>query len=568
MFAYESGTGDDMVQTGMNTTGFSNEGILKGIPVSPGVGYGRPCFYYHNPEDEPDNRENAPKKTAASLQEAFDRMADQLDFLATGAENTVDNDTAALFRAHKMICEELRMEVLDLIRQDRLTATSAIEKCFDDYSEYFNGLNDDYLSERANDFTELKQLLLNLLNNTRACLTCREYEGCDLGECALKNEHILVCNELTASVAIRIRNYTKGIITDKCGVNSHAAVIARSLDIPVISGIKKPLELFSREDDILMDGMTGEIIINPDDAVIDQYRLQINQPHKSYDAVDPLPQFVVMADIDRCQDVRHAIRVKADGIGMYRTEFEMLSRGHFMDEEEQTEAYRYVIEEMQGKPVYFRLFDLGSDKSAPWVHIEKEDNPALGCRGARFLLARPEILESQARAIARVSQLTPVNVIYPMISSVAEFRQLKKIFMDATAALKNTHIRHGIMFEVPSACINAGRLYEEIEFGRIGSNDLIQYLFAQDRTSDRFNYVELANDPAVWNVITLVADAAHRSGKPLELCGSMTEIPAYIPELIKLGITMVSTRPENIAAVRKMARNCFDTGTQPFVEQA
>lgn len=483
--------------------------------------------------------------------DAFNRLGEQLSTLAKEAESCFDRDSADLFRAHRMICEEVRNDVLELINQGQLNAVSAIETCFDYYSDFFDGLNDDYFCGRADDFTELKQLLLNLLNNKKVFLQCREYRGCNVGECELKNKHILICNELTANVAFSIRYYTRGIITDRCGVNSHAAVIARSLDIPIISGIKNPLKVFLYDNEILMDGGTGDIFTNPDSSTLERYYTRINRAHKTYEAVDPLPQFAVMADIDRCQDVERALRVRADGIGMYRTEFEMLARGHVLSEEEQTEIYNQVLQKMQGKPVYFRLFDLGCDKSAPWLEIEEENNPALGCRGARFLLSRPELLETQARAVANVSRSAPVNVIYPMISGRNEYQQLKKIFMQATRGIKNTQIRHGIMFEVPSACLNASDLYDVIEFGRIGSNDLIQYLFARDRTGDGFIYADLAGDPAVWNLIATVAGAARKAGKPLELCGSIADTGRFIHQMMKLGIKSISTHPENIAAIRK-----------------
>ena len=527
--------------------------MIKGIPVSPGVGYGRGCFFKNTAPAHSSHASSQPDKQDFSVQDAFSQLVEELTSLAKCAEDVFDQNAAALFRAHRMICEEVQADVLTTINQGNLTAKGAIEKCFDEYYDYFNNLKDDYLSERANDFYELKHLLLNFLNNTEALMNCREYDGCRMGECVLKNEHILITDDLTANIAIRIKSHTKGIIADKCGVNSHAAVIARSLDIPVVSGIKNPLEQFSHHEDILIDGSTGMIIVNPDKTMLKKYGAQINRPYKSFEVIDPVPCFTVFADIDRQQDVQKAVRVKAEGIGLYRTEFEMLGKGRFLGEDEQKTIIENLIRKMAGKPVYIRLLDLGSDKSAPWLEMEDEDNPALGCRGARFLLSRPDLLQTQARAIAAASKSSPVNVIYPMITGVRQFLQLKTIFLEAVSGIDHKDISHGIMFEVPSACLNAGELYEAIDFGRIGSNDLVQYLFAHDRTSDDLNYAQLVNDPATWKMITMVVDAARKSGKPLELCGGMVEIPELIPELINLGITTISTRPENIATVRKAA---------------
>lgn len=530
------------------------EKTIKGIPVSPGISYGRPCFHENKKAEHVSGHKRKDlTDQKSSLADAFDRLGDQLSEFAKSAEELFDHDTAAIFKAHRMICEEMQTDVLNTLRQEQLTVKNAIEKCFDDYSEYFSSLSDDYLSDRANDFTELKNLLLNLLENTESVLSCKEYEGCQIGECALKNEHILVASELTANVAIRIREYTKGIITEKCGINSHAAVIARSLDIPVISGIKAPLQLISHHDSILINGNTGELIINPDKDTLNKYRAAINQPHKSLQVVEPLPFFTVMADIDRYLDVQKAVMVKADGIGLYRTEFEMLGKGRILSEAEQIACYQHVVDSMRGKPVYIRLFDLGSDKSAPWLGIKSEDNLAMECRGARLLLSRPELVKTQARAIAKVSRSVPVNVIYPMISGLDEFLQLRRIFSDAITGIDHVNIRHGIMFEVPSACLQAEELYQVMDFGRIGSNDLVQYLFACDRTHDNYNYHDLANDPAVWKVIKNLADVAHMANKPLELCGAMAAFPEFIPRLIELGINTISTGPEYIAAARRAA---------------
>lgn len=535
------------------------EKIIKGVAISSGIAYGRGCFYQNNTaEHSPVNKKNLTDHNL-SITDAFHRLDDQLLSLARNAEDCFDYDIAALFKAHRMICKELQSDVLNTIEQEKLTAKIAVEKCFDDYSEYFSNLDDNYISGRANDFAELKQLLLNLLNNTKVTLACKDYHGCQMGECVLKNEHILITDELLANVAIRIKGYTKGIITEKCGINSHAAVIARSLDIPVISGIKNPAQLISPHDRILINGYSGEIIINPDETTLERYSEQINKPFKSFELVEPLSQFTVLADIDRYQDVQKAVRVKADGIGLYRTEFEMLGKERVLSEDEQVTAYQHVIVKMNGKPVYFRLFDLGSDKSASWLETETEDNPALGCRGARFLLAHPELVKSQARALAKVSRLSPINVVYPMISSVNEFLQLKKLFMDAITTMESTNICHGIMFEVPSACINASKLYKVIDFGRIGTNDLVQYLFACDRTRDDFQYEKLIQDPALWKIITDIAKTARKAGKAVELCGEMASKPELIPELIKLGITTISTRPEHIATIRKAALSCYNS---------
>jgi phosphotransferase system enzyme I (PtsI) len=542
-------------------SGTSREKIIKGRPVAPGIGYGRPCFFREKTPETPAAEIQARDAQHDMISDAFTQLSQQLRYLAESAGTSFNHNIAEIFHAHRMIIEneELQQNILNTFMQGKLSAEDTIEKCFDDYFDYFSGLNDEYLSARSHDFAELKQLLLNLLNHTDTSMHCRDYHDCQVGACVLKNDHILITAELTAGTALRIREPTRGIIAGKCGANSHAALIARSLNIPVVGGIENLTEIISCEDDVLINGNNGEVITRPGLATLARYRHQINKSHRSYDMVEPIPQFRVLADIDRCTEVEIALQVQADGIGIYRTEFEMLCRGHLLSEAEQLEAYNHVLTCMAGKPVYIRLYDLGSDKSAPWLEISKEDNPALGCRGARYLLQRPELLREQARAIAHASRIFPVHVIYPMIASPEQFAQLKGIFMEAITGINGTQLNHGIMFEVPSACMEAGELYQVIDFGRIGSNDLVQYLFACDRGGNDFSYEELSDSPAMWRTITALSGIARACGKPLELCGAMAANPAIIPMLIDLGITTISTRPEYVAAARRAARACFDT---------
>jgi len=540
------------VGVGVNRMGYGFEKKMKGIPVSPRVGLGRPCFYHNHVTEHSDEYENSSSVQSPLLISAFKQLQEQLSFLAARAESVLDSQTAEIFRAHSMICEEIQINILQHNNHDQFIATDYLEKSFDDYSEYFNGLTDNYLRDRADDFAELKQLLLGILSHTQTYLTCREYDGCKVGECVLNNPHILVADELTASVAIRIKKITKGIVVEKCGVNSHAAMIARSLDIPVIC-IKDPCRLIQANDNILVDGASGDLIINPDESTLLEYQKKINRSNRVYKVVDPLPEFKVLADIDLCHDIKNVITVKADGVGVYRTEFEMLVKGTDLSEQEQLKNYQSVVDQMAGKPIFFRLFDLGSDKSASWLDLKDEANPALGCRGVRLLLTKPELFKSQARALARVSQESPTNVIYPMISSLKQFIQLKTMFMDAIADIKNTCIHHGIMIEVPSICENAEALFDAIDFAKVGSSDLVQYLYAFDRTRDDFCYEELVSDQAIWNIIKHLVEVAGKAEKPLGVCGALVDDPQFISRLIDMGINTVSTHPENIAAVRKMA---------------
>ena len=526
---------------------------LKGTPVSSGMGYGRPCFSSLQSSGLAGTDSQKSNDINLHLTNAFVELSKQLQDLAIVSEQRIDKSSAEIFHAHRLIIEDksLQEAILNSVMNDAYTAEEAITFHFDSYYSYFMGLNDQYLSNRAEIFSELRQLLLNVLHNTDMQLSCRDAKGCAMGECELGNDHILITKELDAHIAATVREHTKGIIVEKCGRNSHGAIIARALGIPVVSGIKELEKIIHMGVDVLIDGEKGEIIIDPGKLTLDRLHEQINSQTKTFEVTEPVTNLRVLADIDKWTDVQDALKAHAEGIGLYRTEIEVLRMGRFLSEEEQFGYYEKV---MHDKPVYIRLFDLGGDKSAACLGIEIEENPALGCRGARYLLLHPELVECQARAIARVSKQAHISVIYPMISSLQQFMQLKKIFMVAIKDINHGKISHGIMFEVPSACIEAEALYKEIDFGRIGSNDLVQYLYAYDRCSDDFNFEEAMNDPAIWRLIRDLVRIADNAGKPLEVCGEMTNNPIFIPKLIELGITTVSASPKNIANVRSAAK--------------
>tara|TARA_R110002072_G_scaffold276205_1_gene437899 strand:- start:1532 stop:3166 length:1635 start_codon:yes stop_codon:yes gene_type:complete len=532
---------------------------LQGTPISSGMGYGRACFSKIPNASSAGTISQSLSDVTLHLTNTFVKLSKQLQQLAIESEQRIDKSSAEIFLAHRLIIEDksLQEAILNSVMNDAYTAEEAITFHFDSYYSYFMGLNDQYLSNRAEIFSELRQLLLNVLHKIDMQLSCKDAKGCAMGECALGNDHILITKELDAHIAATVREHTKGIIVEKCGRNSHGAIIARALGIPVVSGIKELEKIILMGVDVLIDGEKGEIIIDPGKLTLDRFHEQINLQTKTFEVTEPVTNLSVLADIDQWTDVQDALKANAEGIGLYRTEIEVLRTGRFLSEEEQFGYYEKVTQSMHDKPVYIRLFDLGGDKSATCLGIEIEENPALGCRGARYLLLHPELVECQARAIARVSKQAHISVIYPMISSLQQFMQLKKIFMVAIKDINHGKISHGIMFEVPSACIEAEALYKEMDFGRIGSNDLVQYLYAFDRCSDDFNFEEAMNDPAIWRLIRDLVRIADDAGKPLEVCGEMTNNPIFIPKLIELGITTVSTNPKNIANVRSAAQKQF-----------
>jgi phosphotransferase system enzyme I (PtsI) len=261
-----------------------------------------------------------------------------------------------------------------------------------------------------------------------------------------------------------------------------------------------------------------------------------------------------MANINIASEVEDALAMQAEGIGLYRTEFEFMVEGLFLDEDAQYERYARVVKAMDGRPVTFRLFDAGGDKPLPFLDIPEEENPALGWRGGRLLLGHGSLLSTQARALTRASGHGPVHVLYPMIIDVEQFIELRAAFQEAVQGLPQANVRHGVMFEVPSACLQAPALLDAADFGSVGTNDLIQYLFAVDRNNEKVAYDYSPDREVLWQLMGDMAAAAQDADKPLAVCGELAGDPRYVPTLMDIGISQVSVSTRLIPGARLAAR--------------
>jgi phosphotransferase system enzyme I (PtsI) len=263
----------------------------------------------------------------------------------------------------------------------------------------------------------------------------------------------------------------------------------------------------------------------------------------------------VYANLSVAKQVREAVDQNAEGIGLYRTEFEFFAAKKLLTEDEQVERYSQVLKAMHGRPVYFRMLDLGGDKAADFLEFAEEQNPALGFRGSRLLLGRPELFRTQARALARASRQGRIHVMYPMVIDLFQFRLLRKKFAEETADISQGEIRHGLMFEVPSACLDAEEILKEADFGSLGTNDLIQYLFAVDRDNELVSYDHHPDRKAFWALVRHVAHAARKHRKPLSVCGELAANPVYARKLIAAGIRTLSVSPRAITGLRIAIKN-------------
>ncbi len=481
---------------------------------------------------------------------AVTQVHKRLQRLARSARERDDRLSADIFDAHAVILDDAKAALLERVALEG-NAEAAIAKVFSGYVTAFEAVADDYIRARAADFTELKTHLLDVLSECHTERACRDAAGCNIERCALGNAHILVGDHLDAHVAARLDHYTRGFVVSSGSRRGHGALIARALGVPAVSGIATPARTLGGAETVLVDGDEGIVIVDPAPGTLDRYAEAL--VGDGIRASAPVVGFMVMADLDRAERVEDARLAGAQGIGLYRTELEVLARARLLDEPSQEALYARVLRAAPPGPVSIRLFDMGYDKAVSELGLAPENNPALGLRGARLLQERPEILRVQARAIARASRYGAVDVIYPMIVNVIQFLDLKERFLAAIRDLDHGPLRHGVMLEVPSACLQARELLDAADFARIGTSDLTQYLFALDRNSPDAAFQSYLDEPMLWALLRRLARTARAAGKPLSACGVVAANPNYTARLIEAGIRAVSVDPRGIMAVRRSA---------------
>jgi phosphotransferase system enzyme I (PtsI) len=529
---------------------------FQGLALSKGCAVGHVCMFNENRHSNlPMYRvdEEGAAKEKERVKRAIGIVGEQLEAIRAKVEKEIGLPESEIFVAQKMILEDpsLSTEVIKDIDTKGSNAETAITHVLDSYEARISAIDDEYISARATDFGEIKRRLLDSMGNMNPSLQC------DKENCAMGRNRIIVAEELTPSLTIDIDpTQTLGFVTEHGGVNSHAAILARAMGIPAVSGLSDIRDQLGCGVELLLDGNSGEVVIWPSDDTVAKALSAQPATRGMPDPVDPVDGFKVMANISWASDIDESLRMKAEGIGLYRTEFELIAAERFLSEDELYERYLAVGKAMAGKTVIFRLFDIGSDKALPFMEIPEEENPSLGWRGARLLLGKSDVLKTQARALARVSSGKGgrIHVMYPMIIDVEQFLEIKKIFIEAAEGISYGEIRHGIMFEVPSACLQAKELFEHVDFASIGTNDLTQYLFAVDRDNEMVSYDYNPDRPVFWNLIKSMADAAKAAGKPLSICGELAGNEEYIPRLIEAGITSVSVSPRRIPEARNSAR--------------
>ncbi|MFF5815536.1 phosphoenolpyruvate--protein phosphotransferase [Lysinibacillus capsici] len=485
-------------------------------------------------------------------------------------------EEAAIFEAHLLVVHdpELIGPINQKIADEAVNAEYALHEVTSMFVALFEGMDDEYMSARASDIKDVtNRILAHLL-------------GVHIPNPSNINEQvIIVANDLTPSETAQLdRNYVLGFITDIGGRTSHSAIMARSLEIPAVVGAGVATTTIQDGDTIIVDGLTGQVLVNPSADVIadyqekaQKYRVQqaewstlVNEQTVSKDGV----HVELAANIGSPNDLDGVLRHGAEGIGLYRTEFLYMGRENLPSEEEQFTAYKTVLEGMKGKPVVIRTLDIGGDKHLPYLPLQEEMNPFLGHRAIRLCLDQQELFRTQLRALLRASVYGNLKIMFPMIATIQEFRAAKAILLEEKEKLiaggiaVGSSIEVGMMVEIPSTAVMADIFAKEVDFFSIGTNDLIQYTMAADRMNEKVSYLYQPYNPAILRLIQMVIKAAHQEKKWVGMCGEMAGDEHAVPLLLGLGLDEFSMSATSILKTRALLKQLSVPEMQTLATEA
>ncbi len=552
--------------------------MISGILVSPGIAFGKALLLK---EDEIviDRKKIAPEKVDQEVERFLSGRAKasaQLETIKTKAGETFGEEKEAIFEGHIMLLEdeELEQEIIALIKDDKSTADAAAYSVIEGQAKALEELDDEYLKERAADVRDIgKRLLRNILGMPII----------DLG--TIQSEVILVATDLTPSETAQLNlNKVLGFITDLGGRTSHTSIMARSLELPAIVGTSDVTKQVKNDDFLILDAVNNKIYVNPTQDVIDELKADQTQYISEKDELAKLKdlpaitldghQVEVCANIGTVRDVAGAERNGAEGVGLYRTEFLFMDRESLPTEEEQFQAYKAVAEAMGSQAVIVRTMDIGGDKELPYMNLPKEENPFLGWRAIRICLDRKEILHDQLRAILRASAFGKLRIMFPMVISVEEVRELNGELELLKGQLReegktfDETIEVGVMVETPAAAVIAHHLAKEVDFFSIGTNDLTQYTLAVDRGNELISHLYNPMSPSVLALIKQVIDASHAAGKWTGMCGELAGDERATLLLLGMGLDEFSMSAISIPRIKKIIRNTNFEDVKALAEEA
>lgn len=549
---------------------------IKGIAASSGIAIGKAYRLV-----EPDL--SFQKTTVEDSEKEISRFRDslriaksQLEAIRDHAREALGPDKAEIFEAHLLILNdpEIVAPIEDKIKNEKMNAEAALQETTDMFIGIFEQMDNEYMRERAADIRDVrKRVLAGLLNVTIP------------NPSMISEEVIIVAEDLTPSDTAQLnRKFVKGFTTDIGGRTSHSAIMARSLEIPAVVGTKTATKDIQNGDFLILDGLSGEVHINPTEELIEEYKKKqadyeaqlaewaklVNEPSISKDGV----QVELVANIGTPKDVEGALHNGAEGVGLFRTEFLYMGRDELPSEEDQFAAYKAVLEGMEGRPVVVRTLDIGGDKKLSYLPLPEEMNPFLGHRAIRLCLDRTDIFRTQLRALLRASVYGKLKVMFPMIATLNEFREAKKLFLEEKDNLAKEgvptadRIELGIMVEIPSTAVLADQFAKEVDFFSIGTNDLIQYTMAADRMNEQVSYLYQPYNPSILRLVKMVIDASHKEGKWTGMCGEMAGDETAVPLLLGLGLDEFSMSATSILKARSLIRKLSKAEMEKLAQEA
>lgn len=552
--------------------------MISGILASPGIAFGKALLLQEDQIVINKNPLSADKLDAeiARLYDAREKSKQQLEVIKEKARITFGEEKEAIFEGHIMLLEdeELEEEIIAFIKDNNASTEYAIHSVIEEQAVTLESLDDEYLKERASDIRDIgSRFIKNALGINMISLS-------DISE-----EVILVANDLTPSETAQINlDFIQGFITDIGGRTSHTSIMARSLELPAIVGTNNITKQVNNGDMLILDALNNQIVINPSESELKKFkaiREEFFNEKQELAKLKDLPattldghQVEVCGNIGTVKDCDGVNRNGGEGVGLYRTEFLFMDRSSLPTEEEQYQAYKEVALAMQGHPIIIRTMDIGGDKDLSYMDLPKEMNPFLGWRAIRISLDRRDILKDQLRAILRASAHGKLRVMFPMIISVEEIRELKnaieqyKVELRAQNHAFDENIEIGVMVETPAAAAIAHHLAKEVDFFSIGTNDLTQYTLAVDRGNELISHLYNPMSPAVLTVIKQVIDASHKEGKWTGMCGELAGDERATLLLLGMGLDEFSMSAISIPRIKKIIRNANFADIEIMAQEA
>lgn len=538
--------------------------MLKGIPASPGIVIAK-AYVVQAKTASVTKKSIKPDEVGAEIKrfrQAVEKTKAEVRAIKEKVIFDIGNSEADIFNAYILLLEDSSVigKSEKIISEDCVNAEYALKKVHEEYMQFFDRIADSYLKEKSRDVNGLIEKVMRNLAES----------GSGNGD-RPEDSHIVIAQDLSpADTAEMDKKEVLGFVTEVGGANSHTAIVARSLEIPAVVGVRGIINSVKTGDMVIIDGEKGIVIVNPGQKALTVYkaerqayisRLRVLKRLIKLDAKTADGYKVgLMANIEFPEEASTASANNADGIGLFRTEFVYINKTSLPSEEDQLNAYKTVIESMRGKPVIIRTLDIGGDKFLPYFKMQPEQNPFLGLRAIRLSLSNTNIFKLQLRAILRASAFGPVSIMFPMVTVIDEIDEAKKLLEEVKEELSakkvpfDRGIKVGTMIEVPSAALLADDFAKKVDFFSIGTNDLIQYTLAVDRGNESVAKYYSAFDPAVLRLIKMVVDSAHRNNLKVSVCGEMAGAPELAVLLIGMGVDELSVSSSSLLTVKKIIR--------------